>query len=156
MKAPHVLRVDAPPAAFEALFAALAASALRAGWLDLASPRPVPEPLAEAAGFGALRAVAVDATGSVAVKPRKGAPVLKDLLREFFLGCRLVLLRAEKGSGAEAPAGAEGLPRLEVGPGEGECWAVVTFDGLRRTYTTDRLIAALRQPRPWPLPQEEP
>ena len=50
MKAPHLLRVALPPDRFAELFAALAATGLRGGWLDLAAeaPGPVPADLAAA------------------------------------------------------------------------------------------------------------
>lgn len=105
MKAPALIAVDAGPADFAALFAAARAAGLRLGWLELA-PAPPPQPLEAAAALGALRAVAVGGGRAVTVKPLAGEPVLRDLLREHFLGCAAVLVR---GSG--------GWPRLEPAPG---------------------------------------
>jgi hypothetical protein len=146
--APHLLRVDGPPERYAPLFAAARAEGLRLGWLDLAasSPAPLPAPLApldNAAGLGALRAVSVAGDRSVAVKPLKGAPVLRDLLREHFRGCVLVLVRGEGLS--------PDLASLQEG---GEGWAVTAPGEAARAFTSTGLAAALRRPRPWgpPLP----
>lgn len=141
--APHLLRVDGPPERYESLFAAVRAEGLRLGWLDLAtsSPASAPAPLDTAAGLGALRAVAVTADRSVAVKPLKGAPVLRDLLREHFRGCVLVLVCGETSD-------------IAVLQEAGEGWAVTAPGEAARAFTTAGLAAALRRPRPWgpPLP----
>lgn len=106
MKAAHLLRVEEGPEAFADLVVAARALGLRVGWLGW-TERPVlneaPEPLASAAASGALRAVTVGPDGAVAVKPRSGPPVLRDVLREHFLGCRAVLVRGFEGEGLEAP-----------------------------------------------------
>jgi hypothetical protein len=73
----------------------------------------------------------------VAVKPVAGPPVLRDLLREHFLGCAAVLV-----AGDHAPADA---PRLDPA---GDGWAVTTATEAR-TYDTGALAARLRSPRPW-------
>jgi hypothetical protein len=119
---------------FEGLVAAAKAEGLRIGWLQLEATT-APEPLAEAADLGVLRAVAVGEERTVAVKPVGGEPVLDDLLREHFLGCRLVLV-----------AGELGLPRLEP---EGDGWVVALSDGSRRQLTTAQLVARLRKPDPF-------
>lgn len=134
MKA-HLLRVQAPATGFAALFAAARAFDLRIGWLELelsAPPAPLPPSLEEAAGCGAQVAVAVGGGRSVALKPMRGGPVLRDLLREHFRGCALVLVRGQLD-----------LPRLEA---SGEAWRV-WLDDESRSFTTDRLIQALRRPR---------
>ena len=113
-RGPHLLQVDAPPESFAPLLAAIAAAGLRAGWLELRPPAPPAPALAAAAALGAARAVAAGGGLSVAVKPLRGEPVLRDVLREHFRGCALVLV-----SGA-APAGAP-LPRLAA---EGDGWRV--------------------------------
>ena len=129
---PHLLRVERPVVEFEGLIAAVRHEGGRVGWLELARAAPEAfEPLVAAADLGVLRAVAVGGGRSVSVKAMRGAPVLRDLLREHFRGCCLVLVAGE----VEAPV-------LEP---RGEGWAV---DGAAR-WTTKRLVAALRKPRPW-------
>jgi hypothetical protein len=91
-----------------------------------------------AAGLGALRAVSVGEGRTVAVKPLRGAPVLEDLLREHFQGCALVLVRGEVAA-----------PRLTIGEG---AWIVSPPGAASRSYTVDRLAAALRKPEPWDPP----
>jgi hypothetical protein len=138
MKAPHLLRVDEGPERYAPLVAAARAEGLRIGWLDLAPPAPVfglEAGLEAAAGLGMLRAVAVGGGRSVAVKPLRGEPVLKDLLREHFRGCALVLVRGE----VEAP----------VLRWEGEEWEVTASGGASLRLSSDQLAAALRKPRPW-------
>lgn len=51
--------------------------------------------LEEAAALGAFRVVGAAGDRVIAVKPVRGAKVLKDLLREYFAGCRLVVIRGE-------------------------------------------------------------
>ena len=67
-------------------------------------------------------------------QPMRGAPVLRDLLREHFRGCTLVLVR-----------GAVEAPLLE--PRDGG-FTVTGAEG-ERHLTGDQLAAALRRPRPW-------
>lgn len=101
MKAPALVAVDEAPAAFRSLFEAARERGARVGWLDLSRPVEPPYELAEAASAGACKAVAARAGRSVTLKTTRGEPVLRDLLREHFLGCALVLVR-----------GREGRPRL--------------------------------------------
>jgi hypothetical protein len=136
LKVPHLLRVVDAPDRFASLIEAARGLDLRIGWLDLdGGTVPVPELLAGAAALGVLRAVAVGAGRAVAVKPLRGAPVLKDLLREHFLGCALVLVRGE----VDAPS-----LRSEDGG-----WIVAPSGGAPRRFSAEELAAALRQPRPW-------
>lgn len=137
MKTPHLLRVEQGAAEYAPLFAAARSIGLRIGWLELGEPAPGPVPpsLEAAAGEGALRAVAVGGGRTVAVKPRKGAPVLRDLLREHFRGCSLVLVH---GDSPDVP----GLSR------EGEVFRVAS-GAVVRTFDATRLAEALRRPRPF-------
>jgi hypothetical protein len=138
VKSPHLLRVEEEPARFAPLIEAARALGLRIGWLELGgNPGPVPEPLERAASLGALRAVSVGEGRTIAVKPLRGQPVLRDLLREHFQGCALVLLRGE----IDAPA-------LSA---EGNGWIVRVPEGASRRYTIDQLAEALRKPDPWDL-----
>ncbi len=136
MREPHLLAVDEGPERFAELLAALRAAGLRAGWLELgASGAPVPPDLSAAAAAGALRAVAAGGGRTVAVKALRGAPVLRDLLREHFRGCALVLVRGEVAA-----------PHLAL---VGDSWTVAPPGEAARRYTTGELVAALRRPRPW-------
>lgn len=146
MKRSHLLQVEDGPEVFAPLWSAMSEAGLRAGWLELAEPEPVPSTLVRAAHEGALRAVAAGEEGSVAVKRRKGSPVLEDLLREHFLGCRLVLVRGEpptdRAGGEEA-----GIPRLL--PVSGGGWRVEVPGQAARDLSTEELVSRLRRPRPW-------
>lgn len=136
MKAPHLLRVEDPPERFAPLVEAARALKLRIGWLELGgNAHPVPPALEVAAGLGVLRAVEVGEGRTVAVKPLRGATVLKDLLREHFRGCALVLVRGE----VEAP---------QLAPEE-EGWRLQVPGEASRRLTTARLAEALRKPHPW-------
>ena len=138
MRAPHLLRVSEPPERFAALIEAARAEGLRVGWLELdgAVDPAVPDVLESAAGLGALRAVSVGAGRTVSVKPMRGAPVLRDVLREHFRGCALVLVRGE----VDAPA---------LRP-EGVAWMmdVRGFEGLAgQAFSTAELMSAFRSPK---------
>ncbi|HYO16385.1 MAG TPA: hypothetical protein VE685_24565 [Thermoanaerobaculia bacterium] len=135
MKAPHLLRVEEGPDRFAPLIDAARALGLRIGWLDLgASPAP-PADLESAASLGALRAVAVGEGRTVAVKPLRGAPVLRDLLREHFQGCALVLVRGPVNAPLLAPAG--------------DGWRLEPPGSASRLYKSEQLASALRKPHPW-------
>lgn len=136
MKGPHLLKVEEGPERFADLIAAARAEGLRMGWLDLAPPSPPwPPDLETAAAAGVLRAVSVGGDRSVVVKPLRGAPVLRDLLREHFRGAMLVLVRGEVDA-----------PLLKK---DGEEWGVTPPGQAQVRMDTGRLVAALRKPRPW-------
>jgi hypothetical protein len=147
MKVPHLLAVSEGPAAFAPLVQAAAVLGLKVGWLELPSelpPCPPPfEDLEAAAVAGVLRAVAVGRDRTVVVKARRGEAVMTDLLREHFLGCALVLVRA-----SEAPSG---MALLEV-VGDGfRVHATGPFGsspGVARV-AAEELAARLRRPQPW-------
>src|SRR5581483_3598750 len=101
---PHLLRVEDGPQAFAPLLAAATAAGARVGWLELAAiahldEPSLPEPLASVLAAGGERAVVIGATFSLSARRRKGSPVLRDVLRQQFLGCALVLARGD----VEAP-----------------------------------------------------
>jgi len=135
MKMPHVLRVDEAPERFAPLVAACAAAGVRCGWLDLRPPAGAPADLLAAAGAGALRAVAVGGGRSVAVKALRGEPVMRDLMREHFAGCAVVLVRGEVDG-----------PRLAA---SGDGWTVAPRGAAARSLSTAELVSALRSPRPF-------
>ena len=137
MKSPHLLCVEEGPEPFALLVAAARAEGLRIGWLELSEALPLPETLQAAAGQGVLRAVSVGGGRTVAVKPLRGAPVMKDVLREHFLGCALVLVRGE----VEAP-------RLRA---DGEAWRMAAAgpeQAAEQALTTEQLLGKIRSPLP--------
>lgn len=135
MREPHLLQVARPAEEFALVVAAVTEAGGRVGWLELGEATPPPG-LARAAALGVLRAVAVGSAGAVVVKPRRGRPVLRDLMREHFLGCRLVLVAGDD------PA----LPRLE--PDEAG-WRVTHPDGGQEVWSLAELVARIARPRPF-------
>ena len=133
MKTPVLLAVDGPAEEFAPLFAAAKAAGLRVGWLALNASVDPPPPLQAPPLLEAFRAVAVGDGRSVAVKPMKGKAVLRDLLREHFLGADVVLV-----------AGLELFPRLTA-RGEGP-WKLEENATASRLYSTDELLVRLRKP----------
>jgi hypothetical protein len=141
LRTPALVAVVDAPAAFAALFAAARARGERIGWLDWSEePAPVGA-LDEAASIGALRAVAVGAGRTVAVKRLAGAPVLRDLVREHFLGCGLVLIRGRAGTPSIAPAGAG--------------FRIETVPGRARELPAEEALAELLRPRHRPPPKRD-
>ncbi len=98
-------------------------------------PAPVPESLEAAASRGVLRAVAIGGGRAVAVKPIRGEPVLRDVLREHFSGCLLVLVTGEIDAPLLAPSG--------------EDWTLGPEVAAAKRWTTAKIVAELRKPRPW-------
>lgn len=159
MKWPHLLRAGGWNDAFGELIRAGREAGLRIGWLELASVESSPDRGVEAVAdpavvAGAMRAVRVTplAAGGARVETRKllaGAPVLRDLVREHFLGCALVLVA---GAGAEAHPNIAG--RLQPAPGgtaaDGPAWRL-NLEAEREEKTvalsTADLLARLRRPR---------
>ncbi len=149
----HLLRVERPVVKFRSLIAALRHEGERTGWLELPeeAAEPLPDSLATAADAGVLRAVAAGGDRCVVVKPMRGEPVLRDLLREHFRGCRVVLVMGKIDAPLLEPIGAE-HGRAEHGSAGGaqtEYWNVKTMDGSLLRWKTVKLISALRGPRPF-------
>lgn len=135
MKLPHLYSVMAGPEAFAELWRSAAQAGLRLGWLDLDGPAEVAPPLADAVGLGAAKAVSAGGRQTVAVKKLAGEPVLRDLVREHFLGCVALLVR-----------GRAGFPRLEARPGG---LGVVSMEGAPPLWLEPAtFLARLRRPRP--------
>jgi hypothetical protein len=127
----HALRVTDAIDAFRSLFTAIAERGERAGWLELdATPSVSP---GENDGAEVWKRVVVEERRTVAVKTRRGPPVLRDLLREHFRGCQVVLVRGD------VP-----LPALRP---NGPDWELRPLDDTVRRLTTDELVRALRSPR---------
>jgi hypothetical protein len=134
MAAPHLVRVSDPPERFAVLIEAARGEGLRVGWLELSAPtEPLPDSLESAAGLGVMRAVSVGEGRTVAVKPMRGAPVLRDVLREHFRGCALVLVRGE----VDAPA---------LRP-EGAAWMLDVRGFAGQAFSTAELVSAFRSPK---------
>ncbi len=133
MKRIHVLKTTARPSDFSELFTALRELGLRGGWLDYEEHGDAPSGLEAAAAAGALRAVGVGRHRVLTVKPIAGAAVLRDLLREHFAGCRVVIVRGT----IEAPV----IEPAKAG------WAIREEGGAERPWTSRGLAEALRKPR---------
>ena len=143
MKRPHqhLLRVTAEAASFGSLIAAAREEGLRIGWLRLDDVAPPPS-LGTPADAGALRAVSVGGGRTVAVKTMRGAPVMRDLMREHFRGCALVLVTGD------GPL-AEGLGTLTSVGGAWQVRPAAAGAVAEVQLTTAEMVAALRRPRPW-------
>lgn len=142
-RAIRLLRVAGPAEGFASLLETAAAAGCRLGWLQVGE---VPQtPLDPVASRGAARAVALDARGSVAVKRTAGPPVLRDVLREHFLGCTAVLVRA---IGDVPPSIAEVLDGVAELRCEGDGYRLA-YQGERRTLSREELIAAFGRPGFW-------
>ena len=135
----HALRVTESSAAFRSLYEAIERGGGRAGWLDLGAvaPAPASDPardgeLGASLGDCVWKAVGVESGRVVSIKRRRGAPVLRDLLREHFRGCSLVLVRGD------AP-----LPLLRS---RGDDWEIDSASGELLRLTTAELVSALRSP----------
>lgn len=143
MKRVHLLRFDGDPADLAPLLEAAGREGLRVGWLELSShPAPaVPAGLETAVSAGAFRSVSVAPGRTVSLKRQAGPPVLRDLLREHFLGCALVVVRTAEPGGDLAE-----VPGLEVA---GDGYRVRPLGEGGRTFSAAVLAARLRRPRPW-------
>jgi hypothetical protein len=140
----HLLRFDGEPEELAPLLAAAGREGLRIGWLELAPdavPAPVPDGLDAATSAGAFRAASAGAGRTVAVKRRSGPPVVRDLLREHFAGCALVVVRAAAGA-----AGLDDVARLEAAEAG---YRLQPPEAAALDLTADALAARLRRPRPF-------
>lgn len=167
MKRIHRVRFGGSPEELRPLVAAAATEGMRVGWLDLDGPAATaagggdgrafaPPALEEAVSAGAFRAVAAGPGRTVSLKAVAGPPVLRDLLREHFLGCALVVVRVDRDA-AETAAAAGSLVRdagaaLDEAPwlkAEGDSFVVEPPGRAGRRFTAAELAARLRKPRPW-------
>jgi hypothetical protein len=132
VKSPVLFSVSGDASDYEPLFAAARERGARVGWLELnsaAARRPAPEgpPFT-----GAFRTVEVNDCWTVSTKPRKGRPVLRDLLREYFLGADVVLVQ-----------GLDLFPKLSR---RDDAWRVEEAAGRARTLSTSELLDRARKP----------
>lgn len=149
---PHLLRVTHTVLEFAQLVAAMRQDRLQVGWLEWSpGQRPAADPaLMPAAGAaGVPRAVRVDAETTVAVKRRRGAPVLRDVLREGFRGATLVLVQVSPET--ESEVSAIDAPLLEpiLLDSAPTRWRIVPSAGAALNLTTEALVARLRRPHPF-------
>jgi len=136
VKTPVLLAVSTTADDFAPLFKAATAAGVRIGWLAFNAPIDAPPVLQAPPLLAAFRAVAVGNQLSIAMKPMKGAPVLRDLLREHFLGADVVLV-----------AGLDLYPRLTPQARSGEiAWHLAESASAGRAYTLDELLVRLRKP----------
>jgi hypothetical protein len=145
MKRIHLLRYQGEPAALEALFEAIRAEGLRAGWLELDSQPGGEGPAGDAVAAGAFRAAAVTPGRVVSVKRVTGPPVLRDLLREHFLGCALVVVRPG-GAGSALDAELAEVPTLELAP---DGYRITAAGQAAHELSAEALASRLRRPHPW-------
>ncbi|MDH3745086.1 MAG: hypothetical protein OES47_08305 [Acidobacteriota bacterium] len=129
----QLLQVEADAAVFSPLIAAAREAGVRVGWLTYDVEIP-PDRLETAATSGVLRAVSVGGGRAISVKPLVGAPVLGDLLREHFAGCRLVLVSGETGE----------LELQSLEPASDGGWRVGGPGGRERVFSTQDLVRRLR------------
>jgi hypothetical protein len=134
LKRVHLLEIEDTPPRFEPLVRAVTEAGMRVGWLDFRAIE-TPDALAAASATGVFRAVSVGQTSTLSVKSRIGPAVTKDLIREYFQGCSVVLI-----SGRETAAT---LHRRD------DKWAVSSPGGEEKIFTTEKLVAALRGVRPF-------
>lgn len=132
MKSPILLSVTGEVADFEPLLLSARARGVRLGWLEFEHEAAPPASLAAAGGAGAFRAVGVGGAATVAVKPMRGPAVLRDLLREHFLGADVVLVK-----------GRELFPRLRRAGG---LWILAESAERERPLDLEQLFARLRKP----------
>lgn len=148
MKRVHLVRYDGPPDHLAPLFEAARAEGLRIGWLSGAHStldrggEATPSGLTAPSDAGAFRAVELSAGRSVAVKRVTGPPVLRDVVREHFLGCALVVVA----DGGPFEGELAGEPTLE--PVDGG-YRVTPPGEAGRVFDPPALAARLRRPRPW-------
>lgn len=130
---PDLLRVVSSHESFLELFSAGRARKVLIGWLDLESASRPPSDLAEAAANGALRAVSITGRDVVSVKRLGGSPVLRDVVREHFTGCRLLLVRGDVEAAVLAPASGG--------------WTVQWQEKGEASFSTAEFFDALRSPK---------
>ncbi len=126
MKRIHCLRYGGESGALGELIAAADSRSLRVGFLDLEAEEPVN--LYEAREPSWAKTVWVGKRANLVLKRRRGPWVLKDVLREYFRGFDLVLVKGEVE-----------FPELSAVDGE---WCL-TFLEKEKRLSTSRLLDRL-------------
>ena len=139
----HLVEVERDEAeSVRALIQVLVEAGVRVGWLEIGSAGPIDPGLESVVAAGAFRAVAVSPGRSVAVKGLVGPAVIEDLAREYFKGCRLILLVGVDGVEVVRRQ-ADPLPRLQR---KDRSWQLTSSAGESRTLSPETLLEALRRP----------
>lgn len=131
MRGIHRLRVVDSIEVFIPLIAAAEEAGLRVGWLVLGESE-VPPGFAEATEGGVAQAVIAGERLTMTASTRKGPAVVTDLLRQYFLGCDVVLIAGE--------IEADRLQR------SGDGWRVTTPSGGERRTSTQEIVSSWKRP----------
>lgn len=131
MKGVHRFRVVDSIEVLAPLIAAAGDAGLRVGWLELGEPE-VPRGLAEATQAGLAQTVIAGDRLTMTACTRKGPAVISDLLRQYFLGCDVVLVAGE----IEAD-------RLQS---SGDGWRITTPSGGEHRASTQGIISSWQRP----------
>lgn len=141
MKRIHLLRVEDEAPAFADLTLAARRKGLRVGFLEW-SPEQEPSTTPEA---GWMRRVRLERGSATAWKPMAGPPVLHDVLREYFRGCVLVLVRSTSDL-----SDLTDVPRLSLGAEPTKLRIESSGDEPRaRIFDVEELVGRLPRPRPF-------
>lgn len=159
MKWLHVLVVEQLDQKAEELLRTVAATGLRCGVLRQ-MPLPPCSELEQLAIDGVTRVAAIDTRGSLLLKPRRALPSLRNLLREQFLGCDVVLLACAADSELlESTSAWDGVVRVVRLQAEADGWRLITAaasdDGARHGISLGDKELASRLRRPYLVPRPE-
>ena len=132
MKTAVLFSVTGEAADFEPLIAAANERGVRVGWLAWESGPAKASALRNPPLVCAFRSVEVSDDWTISAKPRRGPAILRDLLREHFLGADVVLVK-----------GLELFPRLAR---HGKDWELEEAVGRKRTLSTEALLDRARKP----------
>ena len=132
MKTPVLFSVSGNASDYAPLFAAARERGTKVGWLELDSVAMNSRTPAGPPFTSAFRTVEVSERWTVSTKPRKGPAVLRDLLREHFLGAAVVLV-----------LGLDLFPKLVRRDDE---WELEEAAGKKRRLSTEALLDRARKP----------
>jgi hypothetical protein len=132
VKSPVLFSVSGDVSDYEPLFVAARERGAKVGWLELDSVAAGARTPAGLPFTGAFRTVEVNDRWTVSTKPRKGPAVLRDLLREHFLGADVVLV-----------SGLDLFPKLSR---RNEDWELEEAAGRKFRLSTEALLDRARKP----------